>query len=84
MAVVRTQVQLTERQYEALKRLSLKKKISIAELIRRGVDEVLFSAGNMESEERVKRALAAAGRYRSGVKDLSSNHDVYFSEGNSQ
>ena len=84
MAVVRTQVQLTERQYEALKRLSLKKKISIAELIRRGVDEELFSAGNMESEERVKRALAAAGRYRSGVEDLSSNHDVYFSEGNSQ
>ncbi|HHW41608.1 MAG TPA: ribbon-helix-helix protein, CopG family [Syntrophomonadaceae bacterium] len=78
--MVRTQVQLTEKQYEALKRLSLKENISIAELIRRGVNEILLSAEGMEKEERINRAIAAAGRFRSGVKDLSSNHDIYFTE----
>ncbi len=78
--MVRTQVQLTEKQYEALKRLSLKENISVAELIRRGVNEILLSAEGMEKEERTKRAIAAAGRFRSGVKDLSANHDIYFTE----
>ncbi|MGQ9498682.1 MAG: ribbon-helix-helix domain-containing protein [Desulfotomaculales bacterium] len=78
--MVRTQVQLTEEQYEALKRLSVKEKISIAALIRRGVNEILASAEGAEREERIRRAMAAAGRFRSGSKDLSRNHDIYFAE----
>jgi predicted DNA-binding protein len=31
-------------------------------------------------EERRRRALAAAGRFRSGVSDLSSKHDRYLEE----
>lgn len=82
--MVRTQVQLTEKQYEALRRLSLKENISIAELIRRGVNEILASAEGSEREERIKRAIAAAGRFRSGVRDLSHNHDIYFAEAASE
>lgn len=78
--MIRTQVQLTEAQFEALKRLSAAENLSMAELIRRGVDLVLASENNVNDEERIRRALAAAGRFRSGIKDLSANHDAYLAE----
>lgn len=34
----------------------------------------------IDPEERRKRAIAAAGRFRSGVSDLSTNHDHYLEE----
>ena len=34
-----------------------------------------------DSTERRRRAIAAAGRFRSGVADLSSAHDSYFEDG---
>lgn len=78
--MIRTQVQLTEKQYEALKRLSHKENISIAELIRRGVDAYLLSAERGGDDEKIRRAIEIAGRFRSGVKDLAKNHDLYFTE----
>ncbi|MDN5344207.1 MAG: hypothetical protein PWQ18_318 [Clostridia bacterium] len=77
--MIRTQAQLTEEQYNALKKISAAKKISMAELIRLGVEQVL-SNSNIGNEERVQRALKAAGRFRSGVKNLSRNHDAYLTE----
>ncbi len=79
--MIRTQVQLTEAQFEALKKLSAAANLSMSELIRRGVDMVLASENNVHNEEeRIRRALAAAGRFRSGIEDLSVNHDAYFTE----
>ena len=34
----------------------------------------------VDYEELKKRAIAAAGRFRSGISDLSSNHDKYLEE----
>jgi len=78
--MVRTQIQLTEEQIEALKRLASKKHVSIAELIRQGVDTLIRSTGTVSPEERRKRAIAVAGRFRSGLKDLSAKHDDYLKE----
>lgn len=78
--MVRTQIQLTEQQVEALKRLASKKRVSLAELIRQGVDTLIRSTGTVSPEERRKRAIAVAGRFRSGLKDLSSKHDDYLKE----
>jgi len=78
--MVRTQIQLTEDQVEALKRLASKKHVSIAELIRQGVDTLIRSTGTVSPEERRKRAIAVAGRFRSGLKDLSVKHDDYLKE----
>ncbi|WP_338833669.1 hypothetical protein MHLNE_00120 [Moorella humiferrea] len=77
--MIRTQVQLTEEQYHALKKMAAVKKISMAELIRLGVDQVL-AGSNPGQNERIQRAIKAAGRFRSGVKDLSRNHDAYLTE----
>ena len=78
--MVRTQIQLTEEQAKALKRLASKLGISLAELIRRGVDTVLNSSGEISVEERRQRAIAAAGRFHSGKEDISTKHDEYLDE----
>jgi hypothetical protein len=79
--VNRTQVQLTDQQTEALKRLAQQRGVSIAQLVREGVDLLLRSAGSPISyEERTRRMLEMSGRFHSGVGDLSIRHDDYFAE----
>jgi len=78
--MIRTQIQLTEEQSEALKKLSVQRDVSMAELIRQGVDLYLRSCGAISQEERRQRAIEAAGRFRSGQTDLSEKHDVYLAE----
>lgn len=73
--MVRTQIQLTEEQARALKRLASRKHVSLAALVRAGVDEVLRSEGAITDTERRRRAVKAAGRFRSGRRDLSERHD---------
>ncbi len=78
--MVRTQIQLTEEQSKALKKLSAQRDISVAELIRQGVDSLLRSSGTISQTERRQRAIKAAGQFRSGQADLSEKHDVYLAE----
>jgi cell division septum initiation protein DivIVA len=77
--VVRTQVQLTERQAEALRQRSKRENVSIAELVRQAVDAFTRSEPPPERELR-ERARRAAGRFASGVRDTSRRHDAAFAE----
>lgn len=76
----RTQIQLTEEQAEVLQKLARLKKLSIAEIIRRGINLYLQSLGTVTPDEWGKRAIAATGRFHSGVSDLSTKHDKYLLE----
>jgi hypothetical protein len=78
--MVRTQIQLTEEQAKALKRLAAARQVSIAELIRQGVDTILRSNTGIDLDEKRRRAIAAAGRFRSGKHDISGKHDKYLAE----
>jgi predicted transcriptional regulator len=78
--MIRTQIQLSEEQARKLKELAGKYDTSMAELIRQAVDDWLHSAGSVDREERKQRALAAVGRFDSGLGDLSVNHDRYLVE----
>lgn len=78
--MVRTQIQLTDEQAAALKKLAAGRNESVAELIRRGVDTLLRSISPVTPDERRHRAIAVAGRFRSGRKDLSSEHDKHLAE----
>ncbi len=78
--MVRTQIQLTEEQSRALKRLSAQRDVSVAELIRQGINLYLRSCGTISQEERRQRAIKAAGQFRSGQADLSEKHDAYLAE----
>jgi hypothetical protein len=78
--MVRTQIQLTEEQVTALKKLALSRHLSIAELIRQAVDNILKSSTAIDMEERKKRAINAAGRFSSGKRDIAREHDKYLTE----
>jgi predicted transcriptional regulator len=78
--VVRTQIQLTEEQANALKKLAMSRHLSVAELIRQAVTNFIKSSTVVDAEERQKRAIAAAGRFHSGIADLSNGHDKHLAE----
>lgn len=72
--VIRTQIQLTEEQLEALQRLAAERGVSVAALAREGIEAVLRTAAG---EDRWARALAVVGRFRSDRGDVSERHDEY-------
>ena len=78
--MVRTQVQLTEEQAAGLKQLAAKRGVSVAELIRTGVEQILREDIGVSPSERRRRALSVIGRFSSGGLNLSENHDKYFGE----
>ncbi|MEE9167002.1 MAG: ribbon-helix-helix protein, CopG family [Candidatus Neomarinimicrobiota bacterium] len=78
--MIRTQIQLTDEQATTLKRLAAERHESVAELIRRGVEILLRSISSVGPDERRRRAIAVAGRFRSGRTDLSTQHDRHLAE----
>ncbi len=78
--MVRTQIQITEEQASALKEQAMLLGVSMAELIRRGIDQILEDGDRGLPPDRKRRAMNAAGRFSSGLKDVSANHDKYLAE----
>ena len=78
--MVRTQIQLTEEQAKALKKMAASRHLSSAELIRRAVDSMIKSGPAADPEERRKRAIEIAGKFSSGKSDVSRKHDKYLTE----
>lgn len=79
--MIRTQIQLTEQQAEALKAMSKQHGLSMAELIRRSIEYYIRAKGPVISdEERRWRAIAVSGTFHSGVPDLGLNHDKYLED----
>ncbi len=78
--MLRTQIQLTEEQVKALRRVSLSTGLSMAELIRQGVELYLSRSSVASYQERVERALRISGKFASGVSDGSAHHDKYLAE----
>ena len=78
--MVRAQVQLTDDHMRVLKRLAAERRVSVATLIREGVDLLIRTAKLTADEDRRRRALAAAGRFHSGRSDLAAEHDRYLAE----
>lgn len=78
--MVRTQIQLTNQQSKLLKSLAVEEGISIAELIRRSVDQYLGGKLGSNREELKKQALSIVGKYASGQDDIGANHDRYLAD----
>jgi hypothetical protein len=78
--MIRTQIQLTETQARTLKKVAMDKGTSVAEVIRRAVDNMVQRSPKVSSEERIKRALEIVGKFRSGRGDVSQKHDEYLAE----
>ena len=78
--MVRTHIQLTERQNQRLKVLAKQRCVSVAELIRQSVDTLLESSKETDPEERRRMLLSIVGIAGPDVPDLSINHDHYLEE----
>lgn len=62
---------------QALRQLSAERGRSIADLVRKSVDDMLKESSR---ESRAQRFLNAAGKFNSGLTDVSQNHDKYLAE----
>ncbi len=72
--MVRTQIQLTDEQAEALRRRSSRDDVSVAELVRQAIEAFTRSEPPTERDLR-QRAADVAGRFGSGVRHTSDRHD---------
>ncbi len=78
--MVRTQIQLTPDQAATLKRLAADRGVSMAELVRQSVDDLIARSGAATQEQLRRRALSAIGILQGGPTDLSTRHDDYAAE----
>ncbi|MBI4690470.1 MAG: CopG family transcriptional regulator [Nitrospirae bacterium] len=60
--------------------LFMSRHLSVAELIRQAVDNIIKIGAVVDVEERRKRALEVVGRFRSGKHDIAKDHDKYLAE----
>jgi hypothetical protein len=77
--MVRTQVQLTEEQSEGLRRLATTRGVSMAELVREGVEHILELDARTRTWE---RALSVVGKYQdpAGEAAVAEDHDRFLDE----
>ena len=80
--MIRTQIQLEEKQYHTLKEMAAEYNVSMATLIRQSVELLIEKETKPSREELKQRALAVIGIAEDieGVTDLSENHDQYLDE----
>lgn len=75
-----TQIRLTDEQMTILTELAAKRQQSVEDLIHESIDRLLQSVTGPGAADRRQRALAVAGRFRSGLGDLARQHDTYLNE----
>ena len=88
--MIRTMIQLTEEQMQALKALAKERKTSVAKLVRESVAQYVATAPKEQTrEEKRQRALEFIRKIESGEiqshdiegkTDVSVNHDKYLAE----
>ncbi len=78
--MIRTQIQLTDDQARELRELAYRNDVPVAELIRKAIDDMLSKGGQVSARERHLRLLSIAGKYDSGLTDVSARHDDYLDE----
>ncbi len=78
--MIRTQIQITDEQAAAAKRVAQDEGRSVADVIRESLDALLRARGVLDRATVKERALAAAGKFRSGHADLAASHDRHAAE----
>jgi hypothetical protein len=73
-------IELTDKQAEELDKLASSRGQSVSELILSGVATLLRQDPANDRDNLRQRALELSGRFRSGLTDLSVEHDRYLEE----
>ncbi|MBM4038696.1 MAG: CopG family transcriptional regulator [Planctomycetes bacterium] len=74
------EVTLADEQRAALEELARIRNVPVAELVKKGIEEVLRSARGRRDPETIRRALEVVGKFNSGLGDLAERHDDYLAE----
>lgn len=77
--MVRTQIQLSQDQYRKVKRLAREEGVSLAEIIRRFIDNALGKQPG-DRGARYDRAAGLLAAFRAAERDLSTKHDRHLDE----
>ena len=79
--MIRTQIQLTEKQARKLRAMAREQGVSLAEMIRRCIERSLAGPSPARAEH-YARAAEMIGRFvdPKGVTDLSAGHDRYLED----
>lgn len=75
--MIRTQIQITEKQSRDLKRIADARGVSISALVREAVDRIVAERGD---DAAWRRALAAVGSVRGGGENVAVDHDRYLAD----
>ena len=78
--MIRTQIQLSKDQARSIKRMAAAQSISMAEVIRRAIDNLIRTERRPSLDDVRNRALNAVGRFNVDTNDLSMNHDRHLIE----
>ena len=78
--MIRVQVQFSEKQIQLLKARANREQVSVSEIVRRAVDAWSKVQSEVSADERRRRAVGVAGRFASGLKDVSAQHDDYLAD----
>lgn len=78
--MIRKQVQFTQRQAARIQREARRRGISESAVVRDALDKGLGAGTSGPTDEQWERALAAVGKFPSGLTDLSLEHDRYYAD----
>ena len=69
-----------EEQLRLLRQLASRRGVSVAQVVREALAEVIDRHGVRDAAELRRNAVAAAGRFRSGRRDVAARHDDHLAE----
>jgi predicted DNA-binding ribbon-helix-helix protein len=76
--MIRTQIQLDEQDFARLKQEAARRSCSVSAFVRESVKTALKASDENASLSSVREI---SGKYHSGKRDLSRNHDAYLEDG---
>lgn len=76
--MIRTQIQITAEQEQAMRQISLQQGVSRSEIIRQALDAWLNQQQKRGTNK--TKALAAIGQFASGSSNGSEEHDHYLAD----
>ena len=79
-AMAQVEVLFTDAEVAALEKMARAQRVSVAELIRKEMGNLILSAPRRTDADQRAKARAMCGRYRSGCRDLAQRHDDYLAE----
>jgi predicted transcriptional regulator len=78
--MVSAELEFSPEEYNQLQQLAEKRQTSVSALVRHAVDRMLHQTTLRDRSIRRERAIAALGRFHSGLRDVSARHDDYLAE----